>query len=299
MLFSSQSTGDPVYRISSLEGQLRHCQKKLTESHRKFEAELIKHHLSTRDTLEMLDKEHKSDMNEAKQKIELLEKKLEEMEKEKQTIKVIASSPTNSVPSGPPSLQPKSPSRRRKRLKKGDSLTPNNSKSELASALTPPLNKQKTASSDTDILGFKDRPKSSSYGDLTEIAKGKEKNTSDSKLPTTLQVSPASARKEGEKIMIRRESGDRLTITALVAESMSNPGSIAAIRKELKSDSFTPKIQRKFPNRPSGTTNVLLSLSPKNDVEGAGEGKEGKSPLNTRRDLFEKIKRPSNGTDII
>lgn len=289
-----------MYRISSLEGQLRHCQNKLTESHRKFEAELVKQHLSTRDTLETIQKEHEFEMSQARLKIELLEKNLAEMEKEKadQVIKVIKSSPTTPVPSGPPSLQPKSPSRRKKRLKKGDSLTPNASKSELIPLTSPPTN-EKTASSDTNILSFKDRPKSSSYGDLTKITKGT--HSSDSKLVKTPQLSPTNPKRNTENRPSRRESGEKLTITALVAESLAYPGSISVIRKELKSDAFTPKIQRKFQNRspgtssalPSnqspGTSSALPSMSPKNGME-TGEGKEGKSPLTTHRNMLDRLK---------
>lgn len=290
VFFFPQSSDDPMYRISSLEGQLRQCQNKLTESLRKFETELVKQHLSSREALETMQKEHESEMCQAREKNELLERKIADMNKVDQTIVVTGSSPTNRSPSGPPSLQPKSPTRRKKRLKKGASLTPNCSKSELVSVPPNP----KTASSDTDILtSFKDRPKSSSYGDLTTLTK--EKHSSDSKLSNTPQLSPANARKDDEKRTTRRENGDKLTITALVAESMSNPGSISAIRKELKSDSFTPKIKRKFANRSSGTPSALPSMSPSNGVENAG--KEGKSPLNSRKDMFDRIKETSSNND--
>lgn len=281
--FLFQNSGNPMYRISSLEGQLRHCQHKLAESHRKFDAELVKQHLSTKETLERIQKEHEFEMNQAQHKIESLEKRLEEMEKEKDglVINVTKSPAITPVPSGPPSLQPKSPSRRRKRLKKGDSLTPNTSKSELIPITSPPTI-EKTASSDTDILSRKHRPKSSSYEDLTKTTK---ETSSDSKLAKTPQLSPANAKKNIDNKPSRRESGEKLTITALVAESLTNPGSISAIRKELKSDGFTPKIQRKFPNRSPVTSSALPSMSPKNGVE-AGEGKEGKSPLATRRNIL-------------
>ena len=247
----------------------------------------MKQQLRTRETLETIQKEHEHQMTEAQQKIEILEKKLAEIEKEKGDLLKVTLGPSPTSPvhsSGPPSLQPKSPSsRRRKHLKKANtSLTPNTSKSELVPIASLPTN-ENTASSDTDVLSLKDRPKSSSYGNLNELTK--EKHSSDSTLVKTLQLSPASSKKSTEN---RRDSGDKLTITALVAESLAHPGSISAIRKELKSDSFTPKIRRKFPNRsPVSSAGALSSISPKN---GGGEGKEKKSPLSTRRDAFDRMK---------
>jgi hypothetical protein len=275
-----QTSGDPKFRISALEGQLRLCQFKLAESHRKFETELVKHHVSTRDTLEALQKEHASELNRAQQKIDNLTKKIAEMEAN-QEMEVkdeeITPSPKAHTSSGPPSLQPKSPSRKRKHLKKGvSSLLPNNTKSKLL-----PLSGEKP-NSDTNLLSLKDRPKSSSFGDLSALTK--EKPPSDIKLAKTPQVSPATKKKSEPT---RRESGEKPTITALVAESLSNPASISAIRKELKSDSFTPKMKRKFTSLSPGTSSPLASISPKNGKELAGEGKGGgKSPFNSHKDLL-------------
>lgn len=199
--------------------------------------------------MEATQKRHESEISQSQEKIELLEKRLAQVEdKSMSSIKVKAPSPPSNV-GHPPALQPKSPTRRKKRLKKGeDSLTANNSKSELVSVQTSSPSSKKT-SSDPDILSLvdiNDRPKSSSYGDLTAITKDKPVMNG-AKLSKTPQLSPAIAKKkEIERKSNRRESGDKLTITALVAESMINPGSMAAIRKELKSDSFTPKIKRKF-----------------------------------------------------
>ena len=40
--------------------------------------------------------------------------------------------------------------------------------------------------------------------------------------------------------------GEKMSITDMVAESLKNPSCIATIRRELKADALTPKIQRKF-----------------------------------------------------
>ncbi len=269
-----QSSEDPVYRISSLEGQLRHCQNKLAESLRNFELELVKQQLSSKVTLETMQNEHQSEMNKALQKIKDLEKRIGD------TDKPIAAIPTIAEP---PPLLPKSPTRKKRRSKKLVTQTPNNSKSELPDTLvTPPKSINHTTCSETNLLKFKGRPRSASYNDLTEIIN--EANDNDTKLPITPQLSPATSKKGSERKLSRRESSERNTITSLVAESLANPSSMLAIRKELKSDSFTPKIQRKFHKRGSGSSgNALPTMSPGNHGAAAeGEGKEGKSPRNTK-----------------
>lgn len=260
-----------------MEGQLRHCQTKLTESVRKFEAELARQQITSTKALESLQKEHETDMALVQQKIKELE-----ILKGKEIDTQVKSSPPS-----PPPLQPKSPSKRRRLKKNGDLSTSSISKPDIIltgdiitaqNDLTSPPVSQKDSNSDTNLLSFKDMPKSSSYGDLTAIGSKIEK---DLKLPNTSQVSPAMSKRSTEKKSGRRESGERLTISALVDESLSNPSSISSIRKELKSDSFTPKMKRKFPNRSPGT---LPSMSPKmshKDLEppGAGGDSEGGKTL--------------------
>lgn len=46
---------------------------------------------------------------------------------------------------------------------------------------------------------------------------------------------------------------DRMSITEMVTESMKNPVTMAAIKRELKADALTPKIQRKFAPKPPST----------------------------------------------
>lgn len=49
---------------------------------------------------------------------------------------------------------------------------------------------------------------------------------------------------------------DKLTITQLVEESIHKPGSMAAIRMQLKADGLTPKINKKFRELPSMPENL-------------------------------------------
>ena len=225
------------------------------ESVRKFEAELARQQIASTKALESLQKEHETNLASMQQKI-----------KELETIKgKEIDTQVKSSPPSPPPLQPKSPSKKRRLKKNGNLSTSSISKPDitLTGDTVPEQNdltslpvSQKDPSSGTNLLSFKDRPKSSSYGDLTAIDSKVEK-----KLPNTPQLSPAISKRRTEKKSVRRESAERLTISALVAESLSNPSSISSIRKELKSDSFTPKMKRKFPNRSPGTT--LPSMSPK------------------------------------
>ena len=281
-----QGSEDPVYRISSLEGQLRNCQGKLSESLREYQSELARQQLSFRERLEAAQSEHRSQMSQAQEKIELLERKISELEHSSGERQV-----TPALTSQPPLLQSKA---QRKRLRKGkDSLTPNTSKSELPSTssnVSGPSPTNTTWGSDPNILRNKRRPKSSSCEDLTSITeKDKAAVASGSKFPLTPQVSPGNARKGNEKREGRRESGDKQSITALVAESLANPSSISAIRRELKSDSFTPKIKKKFPNSAAAATSALPALSPK--VGGAQVTSEsnGKA-FSNHRDTFDKLK---------
>lgn len=65
---------------------------------------------------------------------------------------------------------------------------------------------------------------------------------------------PDSCRTSG-KMAANGNTETKLSITKLVAESIRNPASVAAIRRELKADGLTPKIQRKFQhNLPSMPT---------------------------------------------
>ena len=214
-------------------------------------------------------------MKQAIQRIENLEIKISELDKQSKAVE--RSQLANEIEATPPPLQPKSPSARKKRRSKnaGNSLTPNSSKLDVSVVPSPPAKPQ--ATSDSDLLSHSDRPKSSSYGDLTTVGAKEEKSTSEFKLPNTPQVSPANAKKNLDRKLNRRESSgsERSTITSLVAESLNNPGSMLAIKKELKSDSFTPKIQRKFRQKasPGNATLVPVHAAMNGGSDLAKEGK--------------------------
>lgn len=245
-----------------------------------------------------MQKEHQSEVNQALKRIEDLERKISEIDKSAKETSTSLPTTENTVP---PPLQPKSPSRKR-RSKKGDSSTTHTSNSELMDIVTSSPTKQQDTSGEKELLVYKNPPKSASYSDLTTIVNdGGSAKSKDTKLPVTPQLSPANSKKSAEKRVGRRGSGERLTITALVAESLCNPGSMLAIRKELKSDSFTPKIQRKFPTRrASASPATLPSVSPAKGGGGGAENyneKEVKPTFNNTKDVL-KAYTGTNGTKI-
>lgn len=84
-------------------------------------------------------------------------------------------------------------------------------------------------------------------------------------LSTCIKLSPEvqhTTKTNTTSVYQRRPSTDKMTITDLVAESLKYPGSMAAIRKELKSDGLTPKIQRKF--HTAKNTPMTLPAMPQN-----------------------------------
>lgn len=108
------------------------------------------------------------------------------------------------------------------------------------------------------------RQKSASFTDLTTLGKdGENRNEKTGGEKSDVQRSFDTTTSSHSQ----RLSRERITITEMVAESLKNPSSIAVIRQELKADSLTPKIQRKFPMKSSPTTlpavsNTLPTTSP-------------------------------------
>lgn len=67
---------------------------------------------------------------------------------------------------------------------------------------------------------------------------------------------------------IPKPIGDKLTITQLVESSLSAPGTIASIRKQLKEDGLTPKIKKKFEKQELPAVTDLHSEKTPVPVEG-------------------------------
>ena len=112
------------------------------------------------------------------------------------------------------------------------------------------------------------RQKSASFTDLTTLEKDEEKRSEkESEIQRSLDATTATSS--------QRPSRERITITEMVAESLMNPTSMAVIRKELKADSLTPKIQRKFHKKSSPSS---LPVVKQHNTSPLARGSTGESP---------------------
>ena len=204
-----QMSEEPVYRISTLEGQVRLCQEKLTESHRQHDDILAKERARAEENLAHLRSELTSELQLAQETIEQLRAKgvATSSEPSKQGAKEEeARPPKGSVAISVSDASMNSPTSEKRRRRKPQ-------KEDLAERSLSPQPIPRSASWADVHAGEGAGP-----GGLPDAVPGKSSNV----------------------------GGEKLSITDLVAESLKNPGCIATIRRELKADALTPKIQRKF-----------------------------------------------------
>ena len=236
-----------MYRISALEGQLRMCQEKLVQAHRQQEELLKNERARHEERVANLKAELGGKIEEASQTIVSLRRRVTELDKTSSS----KSPPDIRIDTPMPPAQPASPGtvRKRKHKKKSNSRIPEDSEEKRP------------------FLDIESKQKSASFADLSFV--GKDQDDSDGRrngVGTSMKLSPEIQRPSevnGRQITQRRLSNtEKSSITTLVEESLRNPSSIASIRKQLKSDGLTPKIQRKFPAR-SNTPTTLPSMAPK------------------------------------
>lgn len=248
-----QQSEDPKYRIAALEGELRLCQDKLTEAHSNYEQRQKNDQKINKENLEKVKKEKEEELEMASQKLTKLDMKVNELQILLR--KSVKSTPQVTIDNPTPPLS--SSSNRKSKAKKDH---------ESAGATKDPESNRNIK---TDH-----RPRSASYTDLTSIEKVAETN----KKSKAKKLSPEMQRLQaavGTPNSQRRSSIEKRSIAELVAESMNNPSSMASIRQELKSDSFTPKIQRKFHMKNSNPT-TLPSMTP--TATGNGNAADSTSP---------------------
>ena len=234
-----------MYRISSLESQLRLCQEKLAESHHKHEE--VRSHDRSRyeEKIAALKQALGTELENKTQKINELEQKVSELQRclEKALKQPEIKVDTPNTPEG-------SPARRRRYRKRDEDM------------ITRQAEEARSVFSPTHSLRSPDgrRQKSASFTDLTTLEKDEEKRSEkESEVQRSFDATTATSS--------QRPSRERITITEMVAESLMNPTSMAVIRKELKADSLTPKIQRKFHKKSSPSSlpvvnNALHNTSP-------------------------------------
>ena len=274
-----------MYRIAALEGQLRMCQDKLVQSHRQQD-ELTKNERSRHEErVANLKVEYGGKLEEASQTITSMKKRVAELERCLDKAAVGKSPPDIrfDAPTPPPDGSPTT-TRKRKHKKKHSEINTQKMNLQAAGAgdesepLVGSLNlnpesRQRSAST-ADLRSI---PAVGGDGDQDENDGRRNGAGSSLKLSPDIKRSPelnSQGGRPSQLVTQRRSSyAEKTSITTLVEESLRNPASIAAIRKQLKSEGLTPKIQRKFPMKPN-TPTTLPSMSPKD----AATSKES-SPL--------------------
>ena len=267
-IFLLQQSEQPMYRIAALEGQLRMCQDKLVQSHRQQD-ELMKNERSRHEErVANLKVEYGGKLEEASQTITSLKKRVSELER--CLDKAAAKSPPDirfDAPTPPPDGSPAT-TRKRKHKKKHSDINTQKSPAAGGEESEPvrsqlnldPESRQRSAST-TDLRSIPGGDGNQDEGDGRRNGAG-----SSLKLSPDIQRSPELNSHGGgpSKLITQRRLSyaEKTSITILVEESLRNPASIAAIRKQLKSEGLTPKIQRKFPMKPN-TPTTLPSMSPK------------------------------------
>ena len=212
-----------MYRIAALEGQLRIYSERIQLVQQQHEEQLSKEREKAeqrfqemKDTLTGELKALQSQMALLRDKVEKHKKdkdKKEEESKKQQSLQVVDSKEEPF-----------------KRQRKGKDVSRGSDGFLIDIVATPPIRKatrQKSLSQETlDTLG------------LDAIIGHSEAHAKDKCLgePGTAVTKTAASGSNFSK----------LSITKLVAESIKNPESIASIRRELKADGLTPRIQRKF-----------------------------------------------------
>jgi len=268
-----QNSEKPQYRISSLEGQLRLYQGKLAEALHKHSAELASQQVAHEEKLTQLREEHEAELKEAHRRIEELEKQSSTGSSSSMSPKPAVTITRTPASPTPPPLMLMSRHRYKRRsdgLANTSSSTSSSSSKLIEVKMTEALNVEENKDGRQSRLGSRDRIKSASDNNLStkgledeETQKPFNKNSHEQRLSSDVAS-------EATKELACKDSSERLTITDLFEQSLSNPSSMSTIRREMKLDGFTPKIRRKFHGSPSNSAKLtsakLPSVSPKSGL---------------------------------
>ena len=256
-----------MYRISSLEGQLRLAQAKLTEALHKHSTELASQQVQYEEKIVRMKEDLEGQLNEAQKKAEELEKRINLSPRPMVTITRSEASPTPTPPPQPPMLM-----NRIRHKRKSDVLPSSGSSSKLIESSKHVAPHDGTTDGRSSRLGNRDRVKSASDNDLSAMSPTDEATPIVTDLSSMEDASNGKKSKASKEVAPRKDSTDRLTITDLFEKSLADPCSMSAIRKELKADGLTPKIKRKFqtgrgaPNSAGLQGAKLPSVSPKSSL---------------------------------
>ena len=208
-----QQSEHPEYRIAYLEGQLRLLNDKLVSAHVCYDQSLAGERATRNEAVAQATRQHEAELELMRQRIASLEIELAESKK---SVEVIKHPNIKSECAMPESAAGKI-GHKNKITKKKSSRKEEGADLDDRCIFSP---------TSTDITNV--RLRSASLTNLTEV--------------------------EMESDAVRQSTprSDKLSITDMVAESLRNPITMAAIRNELKADALTPRIQRKFaPKAPS------------------------------------------------
>ena len=218
-----QESEEPFYRIASLEGQLRQCQDKLRENQHHHDAVVASERAAEERQWLQVTKQLKAELEAANSELASLKLKkatdttddVEEKTGETPPIPKLTVNDSNESP-GTKAKSKKKKDKTSDLLKEEIHLQ---RKGSLGSALLSPKltrsNRARSGSQETlDTLGL-DKLE---HRDVARAIHDEERGN-------------------GKK---------RPSISQLIAENSNNPQSMAAIRKELKADNLTPKLQKKF-----------------------------------------------------
>lgn len=230
------------------------CEEKLVQCHRQQDEVVKTEHSRHKERVANLKAEFGGKLEEASQTIITLKKRVSELEQildkgaSKSPPDIRVDTPTPPAHGSPVST------RRRKHKRKSNTRSPEDTKDGVSR--NPELQQRSASIADLSFVG-KNHEEEEKEGE----GDGRRNGAAE-----TIKLSPEIQRAQevnGKLAYQRRPSNtERMSITTLVEESLRNPSSIASIRKQLKSEGLTPKIQRKFPMKPS-TPAMLPSMNQK------------------------------------
>ena len=265
ILHCMQESEQPFYRIAALESQLKVMQEKVLQAQQKYEEALAAERALTAENLSKMKQQLIEELDHPKSENKLLCGKIEESQKFEVQID------HESLEDEDPSIDTSTTtdkgvtgiiSKKNKKAKGYTGIVRLNRESVgsipiIASPLINRTFKKKNSERETmDILGL---------DPLQDTVR----------LP--IDDKPRRSFEGQQKMFITpRPNGDKLTITQLIEDSLHNPGTIASIRKQLKKDGLTPKIERKFkqdlPPMLEGTNSLQVPSAP---LEGGKKMRNG------------------------
>ena len=219
-----QESEEPFYRIASLEGQLRRCQDKLREVQQHHEATLAAERAAEEERWVQVTQQLTMELETANTQLASLQKSTaNNSSKQKKQERLLPGEEAPMVTLSALDLDEKSPkSKSTGRNRKISNLLLDDIEVQRKGSLG-------SAALVSPKLTRSSRPKSGSQETLDSLGIDKHRDAATRVL-------------DGEKSNGKK----RPSISQLVADNTNNPQSMAAIRKELKSDGLTPRLQRKF-----------------------------------------------------